>query len=115
VELPKLIGMETTAVKESLVDSGLKVTIVGTGNEIVNASHSEGSKVFSTDHIILLTDKPTMPNIIGWSLRDVHKLSDLVGFKMEAIGNGYVVTQNIKKDTAIKQADYLGVELEPPN
>ena len=93
----------------------MNVTVIGDGQKITKASHTEGHKVFANDHVILLTDKPTMPNIIGWSLRDVHKLTDLVGFKIETIGNGYVTTQNIKKDTLIKQDDYLGVELEPPN
>lgn len=115
VELPELVGAETSTIKELLAENGLKVTIVGEGNKIAKASHQEGQQVFGNDHIILLTDKPTMPSIIGWSLRDVHKLTDLVGFKMESIGNGYVTTQNIKKGVKIKQDDYLGVELEPPN
>lgn len=115
VELPKLVDKKTSSIKEFLAETDLTVTIVGKGENIVKASHQEGQKVFANDHIILLTDQPTMPNIIGWSLRDVHKLADLVGFKMEAIGNGYVTTQNIDNGTKIKQDDYLGIELELPN
>lgn len=115
VELPKMVGAKTSTITESLAETELNITVVGTGKEIIKSSHQEGNKVFSNDHIILITDKPTMPNIIGWSLRDVHKLSDLIGFKMESIGNGYVTTQNIKKDTKIKKDDYLGVELKLPD
>src|SRR5690625_3119362 len=115
MELPKLVGAKTSEIKELLSDKKMKVTIVGKGEKITKASHEKGQKVFANDHIILLTDKPTMPDIIGWSLRDVHKLTDLVEFKLESIGNGYVTTQNIKKGTKIKKDDYLGVELELPN
>lgn len=114
VELPKLVGAKTSEIKEFLSDKEMKVTIVGEGDKISKASHEKGQKVFANDHIILLTDKPTMPNIIGWSLRDVHKLTDLVEFNLESIGNGYVTTQNIEKGTKIKKDDYLGVELELP-
>ena len=115
IELPKIVDTNTTKTKELLIENGLKVTVVGKGEKVTKASHGRGQKVFNNDHIILLTDKPTMPNLKGWSLRDVHKLAELVGLQLESIGNGYVVTQSIKKDTKIKKDDYLGVELELPN
>lgn len=112
VKLPKMIDQHVEKVTSEIKDHGLRVTVVGTGKKIKKASHLEGDEVFTGDHLILLTNEPTMPNIVGWSLRDVHKLSDLVGFKLELIGNGYVKTQSIKSDTKIKSDDYLGVELE---
>ncbi len=46
---------------------------------------------------------------------DVYQLADLLELKLETIGSGYVMTQNIKKGTLLKKNDYLGVELELPN
>lgn len=112
VEIPKMINQKTKEVVDNLENNGLQVTVVGSGEKIVKASHTEGDKLFASDHLMLLTDKPTMPNIIGWSLRDVYKLSDLVGFELEIVGNGYVKGQSIDKGKEIKQDDHLNVELE---
>ncbi|MGJ9460596.1 penicillin-binding protein [Oceanobacillus sp. CF4.6] len=115
VTMPQVIGEKSTDVKEMLSEQDLKVSLVGNGEEIVSSSAMEGEMVLPSDRIILVTDEPTMPNIIGWSLRDVMKLTDLMSFKIETFGNGYVITQNIEKDTPIKENDYLGIELAPPD
>lgn len=112
VKLPKLIGEKSEKVSKDLENQGLQVTVVGAGGNIMKATHVEGEEVFTSDHLILLTDQPTMPDVIGWSLRDVHKLADLVGLKLETTGNGYIKKQHIKKGKKIKQGDTLSVELE---
>lgn len=115
VKIPKLIGENTKKVKEQLSKRGLEhIMVIGNGNEIVNASVLEGEEVLSNNRILLITDKPTMPDIKGWSMREVFKLADLIGLKVETMGNGYVVKQGIKKGTAIKEGDYLGIELKLP-
>ncbi|WP_067728299.1 penicillin-binding protein [Oceanobacillus damuensis] len=115
ITVPKLIGENATESEDMLVKQGLKVSLVGDGEEIVAASVTEGEAVLPSDRIILITDEPQMPDIIGWSLRDVMKLTDLMQLKVETFGNGYVVTQNIPEGTPIKENDYLGVELLPPD
>ncbi|SFD82596.1 penicillin-binding protein 2B [Lentibacillus persicus] len=115
VELPQIIDQKTAEVKKKLADSGIKVSVIGSGNTIKKASAAKGEKLLPGDRLILVTDAPEMVNIIGWSLRDVLELSDLVGLKVEPMGYGYVKTQSIEEGTPLKQGDYLGVELEPPN
>lgn len=114
VQLPKMIDQETSQVKNQLTDSGLNVSVIGSGNTITKASASEGEELLPGDRIILVTDEPKMVDISGWSLRDVLELSDLMGLKLEPMGNGYVATQNIEEGTPIEKGDYLGVELKPP-
>lgn len=114
VQLPKMIDQETSQVKNQLTDSGLNVSVIGSGNTITKASASEGEELLPGDRIILVTDEPKMVDISGWSLRDVLELSDLMGLKLEPMGNGYVATQSIEEGTPIEKGDYLGVELKPP-
>lgn len=114
VEIPKLIGEDTASIQAKLEEKGLNVTIIGKGNKIAKASAMAGEEILASDRLILITDKPVMPDIIGWSLRDVQKFASLMEFKLEPIGNGYVITQSIKKGTKIKKDDYLGVELNVP-
>src|SRR5699024_3097662 len=91
---------------------GLQVTVAGSGKEIVDASAEKGSQLLQNDRIILLTDKPAMPDIIGWSQRDVLQLADLLELKVEIMGSGYVVKQSIKKDKPIKKHDDAAVEIK---
>ncbi|HLS20146.1 MAG TPA: penicillin-binding transpeptidase domain-containing protein [Bacillota bacterium] len=114
VTIPSLNG-QPKAVKEQLEKLGLTVTVIGSGENIVASNMQEGDKAFARQRIILVTDKPKMPNIIGWSLRDVYQLAELLELNIETIGNGYVITQSIKKGTKLKQDDYLGVEFNLPN
>ncbi|WP_156290431.1 penicillin-binding protein [Oceanobacillus salinisoli] len=114
VEIPKVIGAKTTDLQQQLADYGLNVTVVGDGGNIISANVKEGDKVIAQERIIIVTDKPTMPNIKDWSIRDVSQLADLIGLKMESFGNGYVITQNIEEGTPIKENDYLAVELKAP-
>lgn len=115
IEIPKLKDAQPKAIQETLEAEGLDVTVVGSGKKIVTANVNTGDQVLDHQRIILVTDQPEMPHIIGWSIREVYQLADLLELKLETIGNGYVMTQNIKKGTLLKKNDYLGVELELPN
>lgn len=112
VKLPKMIGKKADDISKDLVSEGLQVTVVGSGGNITKATHAEGDEIFTSDHLILLTDKPTMPDVTGWSLRDVHKLADLAGLKLEFVGSGYVTAQDIDKGKKIKENDKLSVTLK---
>lgn len=113
--VPKVVGGNSSEIVAELKDKGLEVSLVGDGESIVSASVEEGETVFPSERVILVTDEPVMPDITGWSLRDVMKLAELMQLKTETFGNGYVVTQNIPKGTPLKKNDYLGIELLPPN
>lgn len=115
IEIPDLIDKNTELIKTELEKLGITVTTVGKGETIINASVKAKDQVLTHDRVILITDEPIMPDVIGWSLRDVQKLASLMEFKLESLGSGYVVTQNIKAGTKIKKDDYLGIELKPPN
>ncbi|AUJ26777.1 penicillin-binding protein [Virgibacillus dokdonensis] len=114
IKIPELIGKSSETLKQELTKKGLRVTSVGKG-KVVSSNVQKGDRVLPNDHIIMITEKPKMPNIIGWSLRDALKLSSLLELKTETFGDGYVKTQSIKEGTAVKSKDYLGIELELPN
>lgn len=113
--IPEVIGRDTSSIADSLSKEGLNVTVIGSGNTIKATSAEKGEELLPSDRVILVTEKPTMPDITGWSLRDVLQLANLLKLKAETLGNGYVVTQSIKKGTSVKDNDYLGVELKPPD
>jgi len=100
--------------KKELEKQGINVTVIGSGDKVVAANVTEGEKLLPNDRVLLLSDKATMPDITGWSLRDVFQLGNLLELDIHVNGNGYVVSQSIKSNKPIKKGDNLSVELTPP-
>lgn len=114
VEVPDVLGKNTEIIAKTLREKGLNVTIVGDGKIVSQTNVNSGETVFTNDHIYLITDKPKMPNIEGWSLREVLQFGHLLKLKTETVGEGYVIRQSVEVGTPLKEGDYLGVELKPP-
>jgi len=55
-----------------------------------------------------------MPDLTGFSHRDVIRFSEFVNVRPSALENGYVVSQSIKAGDPLKAGTYLKVELETP-
>ncbi|MUK89536.1 PASTA domain-containing protein [Ornithinibacillus sp. L9] len=114
VEIPKLVGTNVENSKQSLTDLGFRVTVVGSGSKVAASNALQGSSILQNERIILITDQPTMPDITGWSMRDVWKLADLLEVKVETAGHGYVVNQSIQEGKSVSKNDVLEVELNSP-
>src|SRR5699024_10764961 len=113
-EVPQLTGEKTETILNELEDTDVRHSVVGAGDEIVASNRSEGEQILPNDRVLLITDEPEMPDITGWSLRDVVELADLLDVKLEPVGNGYVTHQHVEEGTPLKEGDYLGVEFLPP-
>ncbi len=64
--------------------------------------------------IFLLGNNAKMPNIKGWSMRDVMYFSKLLKLDLKTSGTGYVTNQSIEKGKDLQEGDTLKLELEPP-
>lgn len=89
------------------------VTIVGNGKKIVHANVEEGDHVSPSQHIILLTDEPTMPSVKGWASREVVTLGTMLEMEVTLKGTGFVETQSIKEGATLKKDMTLTVQLKP--
>ena len=110
-KFPKVEGKSTKEVEKELKDKKVDVKFIGDGKKVVSASVKEGTEVFPSQKVIVLSDKPTMPNLKGWSEREVLTFGNLTGIKVEIKGNGYVKTQSIEKGTKIKENMNLVIDL----
>src|SRR5699024_4481917 len=105
----------TKKVKKKLKDAGIETIVVGDGEKVKQANITPGEKLYKTKRVILITDKPVMPSMKGWSQRDATKLADMLGLDVEIEGSGFVTKQSIKPDTKIKDQTMLKLEIKPPN
>lgn len=115
VNVEELIDEDVEQVDKSLEEKGLKVTVVGAGETVRATNIEENSELFPGDRVILLTDEPEMPDVTGWSQRDLLQLTNLLEIDIDISGKGYVKNQSIEKGHAIKDGDTLEVELKPPD
>ncbi|WP_366249496.1 penicillin-binding protein [Terribacillus aidingensis] len=108
--VPDIEGMSTHATKKALEDTGMDVVVVGEGDQVATTSVESGQTVLEGERAIIVTDEPTMPDINGWSMREVLELGELLQLDVETINSGYAKTQSIKKGTKLNKNDYLAVE-----
>ncbi|OMP68775.1 penicillin-binding protein [Domibacillus epiphyticus] len=115
VELEDFIGKKTAEAREAYAKYGVDPVIIGTGDKIVKQVPSAGEKLLQGEKAIVLTSKNwTMPDMTGWSIRDVMKITEIAGLKLSYSGTGYVASQNIKVNKPIKEGQKLIVKLEQP-
>ncbi|WP_461201697.1 penicillin-binding protein [Anoxybacillus sp. TBDG-1] len=116
ISLPSYVDQSVEQATQSLKNQGLNVTIIGKGTKVRAQFPKAGEHVVAPDRVLLQTDgNAMMPDVTGWSLRDVMKLAELLQLKPSFIGNGYVFRQNITPGAVIKRNDYIIVELAKPS
>ncbi|SEN63541.1 penicillin-binding protein 2B [Amphibacillus marinus] len=110
LEMPNWKENATAQVTNELEEKDFKPIVIGDGDKIVAANVEEGEAVLSTQQLILVTNQPSMPDLSGWSLRNVIEFSNLLQLNLEVIGSGYLTEQSIEPGTVIDNGPYLLVE-----
>src|SRR5690625_2231045 len=78
INVPEMDGKKVKTIKKELENQEMNVTVVGSGDIITGSNVRKGEKLLANDRVILLTDKLTMPNVEGWSSRDILQLANLL-------------------------------------
>ncbi|MGN7941239.1 penicillin-binding protein [Virgibacillus sp. 6R] len=111
--LPSLEGATSANANKNLKDLGLTPILLGNGNYVISQYPEAETPIISKEKIMLKTSEEVkMPNMIGWSKRDVMKLGNILGVTVKTEGSGYVAKQSIKKDSIVKKGDVLTVTLK---
>jgi penicillin-binding protein 2B len=115
VHLPKLVNKSASEAKKQLEDAGLEVVMLGNGHKVIDHLPKEGEPVLVGEKIIIKTEgKTIIPDLEGWSLRDSIKVAKLGSLKLNPIGKGFVIKQNLSPGSAVKEGEYLILDLETP-
>jgi penicillin-binding protein 2B len=115
IELDSYVGLSTEEAVQDVKAKGLTPIVIGNGEQIEAQLPSAGEDVIDHERVVLKTNgTATMPDIRGWSLRDIMKVAELLHLQPSTKGYGYAVTQNIRPGAVVKANDYLIVELDEP-
>lgn len=98
-----------------LESNELTPILLGTGNKIKYQVPETGAMVLPGEKVFLLTDGESfeMPDINGWSKRDVMKLSELLDLNINVMGFGFAQKQSVSAGSLIRTGDYLVVDFSP--
>ncbi|WP_042456169.1 penicillin-binding protein [Neobacillus dielmonensis] len=114
-KVPDLAGKSVADAEKQLKDQEYDVILLGNGTKVTKQLPEAGTTILEGEKVILQTDGDlTAPDMTGWSLRDVMKVTNLSNLKLNSKGKGYVVQQSIKPKEPLIDGDYLIVELKTP-
>ncbi len=113
--LPSFVNKNLSDVVKELNNYKIPIIKLGNGNKVINQYPLPGVTISSKDKIFIVTNDLNirMPNIIGWSSREVSTLINILNLDYELDGYGFVVSQSISKDALITEKSKLLVGLKP--
>lgn len=112
--MPALTNHTMDYAKHKLQDMKVNTIVVGNGSSVVSQFPAQGEAIVSNQFVFLLTDgeKITMPNMNGWTMKDVTAFWKLTGIQIQMEGSGSVYEQNIAPDKAISTDTDITVKLK---
>lgn len=127
IELKKVPGVINTSLEDArkaLRGAGFKAEVEGSGEMVFGQLPLEGAMVGEGSTVILyLGDKAkfdqggqvTVPNVIGKTMRETGEILGAVGLRMEPMGSGTAVAQNIPSGSKVKDGTIIKVRFVDPN
>lgn len=113
----ELINFKNMSVEHSLsflTTNQTNYVILGNGNTVIGQSILPHTLINNKQKVILLTDgsEIKMPDVTGWSRREIIQLQSLLDIEIEINGNGFVRSQSISPGIILTDEDRLIVNLE---
>ena len=111
-EMPSLLNHTVDYAQSALSGTNTNVIVLGNGHNVIDQYPKSGSTVETGDRIFLLTDASSfeMPDMIGWTRRDVAALWTVSGFGFELSGEGVVKSQSVPAGTTVTKGTEIKVE-----
>jgi len=87
--------------------------VIGSGTKIKESSVSEGTNLNANEKVLLLSDKvEEMPDLYGWSKKNVETFAKWLNLEVEFEGSGQTVTkQSVRANTALKNIQKIKITL----
>src|SRR5690625_6918250 len=89
--MPKVIDKKTKEVEQELEKLNLKYHLIGDGDKVVASSVNESTNTLSNKPVILITNKLKMPDLAGWSKREILELERSEEHTSELQSRGHLV------------------------
>ncbi|MCR0347564.1 penicillin-binding protein [Erysipelotrichaceae bacterium AF15-26LB] len=113
-QMPSLVNHTLTYANDKLKKTSTSKVIIGNGSSVIRQYPEEGETIISNQNVFILTDGAniTMPDMKGWTKKDVTAFWELTHIEVEMSGTGKVTKQNIKTGKSINKDTVIKVEME---
>ncbi len=114
-ELTSYQNETVTTAKSELESMNLNVTVIGSGDKVINQYPNKGEMITSGTKVFLITngDNLLIPNVIGLSSKQAEDILRLLGLSVKLEGNGYVTAQSLAEGTQVTKGAEITLTLAP--
>lgn len=114
IQLPQLTNHSLSYALNQANEFGLSLEIIGTGQTVKAQLPLGNQEITSSQKVFILTDTPdiTMPDMTGWTRKDVTNYWTLTGVNIKISGQGTVVSQSVSAGEKIDPSMTINVILE---
>ncbi|QEY07139.1 penicillin-binding protein PBP2X [Streptococcus ratti] len=112
--LPDVIGKSPGNTADELRQNLVHPIVLGTGNKITKTSVAAGSNLKENQQVLMLTSHfETMPDMYGWTKKNVKKFEDWTGINVVFKGkkSGKVIKQSISTGSKLKNLKKIKITL----
>lgn len=104
IKVPHLVNHTVESATGTLASLGAKSIIIGDGDKVISMYPKADQTISFNTKVFLLTNGSniTLPNMVGWSRKEVSDYCDLANYNVIFNGYGYVNSINIKEDNTIE-------------
>jgi penicillin-binding protein 2B len=113
IQLPNFINRNVLSFLTWNVPWDMPISIIGNGERVINQYPDANSTILNSQRLFILTDgnEITMPDMTGWSRKDVTTFWLLSNRAVVIEGSGLVSSQNIDPGTILTDESELSVIL----
>ncbi len=114
-EMPALVNHSFDYINNRLSGKANQVIFIGDGNSVIAQYPNEHTQTISTQKVFLLTDATSIiiPNMTGWSRKDVSVYCEMIGLEVSFEGSGYVSAQSIEANSLFQVDSKMSITLTP--
>lgn len=109
--MPSLLNHTVEYARNQLEGSNIQLIVLGGGNNVIDQYPKTSDTLTSGDRVFLLTDSNSfeMPDLTGWTRKDVAALWSITGFGFELSGEGVVTSQSVPSGTTVTKGTVIQV------
>jgi len=111
--MPSIKDSSPGDLAEELRRNLVQPIVIGSGTKIKESSVAEGTNLDANQQILLLSDKvEEMPDLYGWSKKNVETFAKWLNIEVEFEGSGQTVKkQSVRANTALKDLQKIKITL----
>ena len=113
-QMPVLRNHSLSYALDKLKDTHTEQIIIGDGSEVMEQFPQPKETIISNQRVFLLSNgsRLTMPDMTGWTKKDITAFWKLTHIAVEMDGTGMVASQNIKAGKAINKDTVIQVKMK---